>query len=249
MACPRKRGHGTLEREVEIRFSQTMATPMASHPIVPEANGLLTCLTPEQLAKYFPLRQFVERHKVKRMGTDPGTGQAVMRWFWDPIEPPLRPIEPVERVRTFPTATELASLNELQWTQIHMDPWTLGSLVCMIEGPETWPVKHDRHYIEFQRFAFYPPLARETLYPITDEMAEVLVRTETFDFAPVMNKPDIVLQTRYFNHLANNIELKRAISKQARQSLASQTNKLVLWYRDPCHKQNEDLRHRGKDES
>ena len=163
---------------------------MASHPIVPEENGLLTCLTPEQLAEYFPLRQFVEQHK---MGKDPGTGQMVMRWFWDPIEPPLNPIEPVERERTFPAATELASLNELNWTQIHMDPWTLGSLICMIEDTETWPEKHDRHYIEFQRFAFYPPLARETLYPITDEMAEVLVRTETFDFAPVMNKPDICL--------------------------------------------------------
>jgi len=185
-------------------------------------------------AKYFPLREFVERQKVKRMAKDPGTGEMSLREFWDPIEP-VKTYEPRERMAMFPTDTELASLSELEWIQIHMDPWTLGKLASLMFAPEKWPENQDQFHLDITRSASHPMLARETLYPFNSRMAEILARTETFDFVPAMeSKPK--LQTRYFDHLVNSIELKQSISQQARQSLVDESNKLVLWSRDPAYK-------------
>lgn len=153
-----------------------------------------------------------------------------MRQMWDPIEP----VEPVNR-KDFPTDDELASISELAWVQIHLDPWTLGSLVCLLEDPEEWPGNQDRYVEHFSRFMSHPPLARDTLYPLSSKMAGILVGLETFDFARDM-RSDVPLQSRYFDHLVGHELLRRAISEQARLSLNCDSNKLVLWYRDPCGK-------------
>ena len=203
------------------------------HHVFPEENGLLTCLTTEQHAKYFPLRKFVERHKVKRMARDPGTGEMGLREFWDPIGP-VETIEPNAREAMFPD-TELTSLRELEWIQIHMDPWTLGTLASLMLAPEKWPQEQGHFHLDIIRYASHPLMARGTLYPLSLRIAGILARTETFDFARAMDsKPP--LHTRYFDHIVDNIELKQAISRQSRQSLDDETNKLVLWYRDPCDK-------------
>lgn len=229
---PRRKLASTLVRLVNL--TQYHQCPMSDR-IYPEENGLLTCLTKEQHAKYFPRRKFVERHKVKRPARDPGTGQMGMFQMWDPIEP----VEPVDR-NDFPTDDELASLSELAWVQTHLDRMWLGSLVCLLEDPKQWPDNQGGYVEYWSRFMSHPGLARDTLYPLSSKMAGILVGLETFDFARDM-RSDVPLHSRNYDHLVGDVLLRRAISEQARLTLNCDSNKLVFWARDPCNKNRVDF--------
>ena len=188
-------------------------------------DGLLASLYADDLATYFPDRQFVERHLVERQVINPGTGEMSCSRVWTPIDEPASISADVE----FPTAHELQSLNELKWITTPFDHYILASLIALLAEPAKWEEQIKETYNEILRFESHPSVQCETVYRIPKQIRKPLVKTAEFDFRSESFDRQLV-DFRYFKDMDRSRQLCDQITAVAKESLKPD-NILILWCR------------------
>lgn len=188
-------------------------------------DGLLTSLSSSDLTKYFPHRQFVERHQVRRQVRNPGTGEMVVSRRWDPLED----LKPIPSHVEFPTEHELRSLNEIDWVATPFDNYIFASLIALLTEPINWGSKINEMHHEILRFQSHPIVQCETIFRISKQMAKPLTKMGEFDFQSDEFDKSLV-DYRYFKDIDQYPNLPERIAKKANESLSPDSS-LILWCR------------------